>query len=381
MPSGARNWCFTRMLTSAEELFVRNCHAETPVSDFSWVPDEQSCLGCVFQFEEAPTTKKLHMQGFIQFKGQKGFAHVKKVIGNNAHLEPMKGTVAEAVAYCRKPESRFAGPYLIGVQPEDKQGKRTDLDVLRDHVKAKKPMLELIETNAKFCKYEKQVKYLRFLYQETASDRQATGVDVKVFYGPTGTGKTFAAVNYVADNKDYYICEPPSSSLSRVWFDGYEGQGTLILDDFHGNFCSVDFLKRLLDKYKLKVEYKGGFCWANWHTVIITTNYHPDNWYPNTGLNIVNLDPLKRRINAIWEFLPDHIVHEIDWAGKSISDMVPATTFIPIQDRPAAVVVVVVSDSSDDENLTDPDEPAAPLPPPKKRARTVPVTQPWPKND
>ena len=60
-------------------------------------------------------------------------------------------------------------------------------------------------------------------------------------YGPTGTGKTYAAINLIANRRDYYIAECPSSRGSKLWFDGYEGQKTLVLDDFSGDFCDFRF--------------------------------------------------------------------------------------------------------------------------------------------
>ena len=42
------------------------------------------------------------------------------------------------------------------------------------------------------------------------------------------------------------------------------------------------------------MEVKGGFAWAVWTTVVITSNIHPSGWYQG-----VNLAPLERRINEI----------------------------------------------------------------------------------
>ena len=83
---------------------------------------------------------------------------------------------------------------------------------------------------------------MRFTVGEQESDRQLQGVRVLCLYGPTGTGKTYAAINLIANRRDYYIAECPSSRGSKLWFDGYEGQKTLVLDDFSGDFCDFRFL-------------------------------------------------------------------------------------------------------------------------------------------
>lgn len=350
--SKSRNWCFTRQLDSREHAFMEGAAGAgvQPCTEELWfLPKMEQIKSLVFQFERCPTTQRIHMQGFVQFINPKGMKLVKTTIGNEPHLEVMRGTVAEAVAYCRKEESRLFGPYLLGEEPKCEQGKRTDLETLREMVKERKPALEIIERDAKFARYEKQINFMRFAYMESLSDRQASGVDVKVFYGATGTGKTYAAVNFLGQ-KDYYIAECPSQRNSKLWFNGYEGQKTLILDDFSGDYCTLDFLKRLLDCYKLKVEFKGGFVWACWTQVIITTNYLPNDWYSN-GLNVVNVDPLKRRINRIYEFLPDRLYREIDWSGKGIGDVLQTKCFEMPLLPPGESQCTPVDDLPDEEEI------------------------------
>jgi len=349
--SKSRNWCFTRQLDQREHAFMEGAAAAgvQPCQEELWfLPCMAQIKSLVFQFERCPTTKRIHMQGFVQFVNPKGLKMVKQLLGNEPHMETMRGTVAEAVAYCRKTESRLFGPYLLGEEPSGGQGKRTDLEALREMVKERKPALDIIEADAKFARYEKQINFMRFAYMESLSDRQASGVDVKVFYGATGTGKTFTAVNYCCQNKDYYIAECPSQKNSKLWFNGYEGQRTLILDDFSGDYCTMDFLKRLLDCYKLKVEFKGGFVWACWTTVIITTNYMPEAWYTN-GLNVVNVDPLKRRIKHIYEFLPDRLYTELTWAGEHLGDLLSTKCFeLPLL-PPGESQCTQVEDLDDDD--------------------------------
>ena len=138
-------------------------------------------------------------------------------------------------------------------------------------------------------------------------------------YGATGTGKTYAAINYIADKTDYYICEPPSNANGRVWFSGYDAQKVLILDEFNGSFCDFRWLLRLLDPYKLKVEYKGGFCWACWTTVVITTNLFPTAWY--TG---VEISPLRRRLTAanceIRKMESQGVYKKVDWDEHELDE-------------------------------------------------------------
>ena len=83
------------------------------------------------------------------------------------------------------------------------------------------------------------------------------------FFGKTGTGKTRRAFELCGE--DVWI-----SGENLKWFDGYQGQANVIFDDLRTNSCSMNFLLRLLDRYRLFVPIKGGF--ADWRptTIVIT---------------------------------------------------------------------------------------------------------------
>jgi len=270
----------------------------------------------VCQVERCPDTGRVHLHAYIQFSRNKRLAALKK-LNARADWEVRRGTHEQAKAYCTKTESRVNGPWELGQEKVPSQGKRNDLIEIGALVAAKKSNEEILETLGASCsRFSKQIDWLRFVGNEKDSDRQLQGVRVIVLYGPTGRGKTYAAVNYIAGNKDYYICEAPSHSTSKVWFDGYQGQRCLILDDFAGGFCQFRFLLRLLDKYKLKVEIKGGHAWAIWTTVVITSNHHPSEWYKD-----VDLAPLERRIQEI-RFADSQGYYQLmDWSEHPVGDL------------------------------------------------------------
>jgi len=83
----------------------------------------------IYQIEQCPTTRRYHVQGFIKCSRKTGIAKLKSEhpILDSAHLERRKGTVLEAINYCRKEDSRIAGPYSYGTEPTG-QGQRSDRD-------------------------------------------------------------------------------------------------------------------------------------------------------------------------------------------------------------------------------------------------------------
>ena len=359
--SKSRNWCFTLNADESRGEHRTWLCPGIPCPVGSWM-DTGKIEYLVCQVERVA---HVHIQGYIQLRNNSPLSALKK-INAAAHWEVRRGTHAQAKDYSKKEESRVNGPWELGNE-KDSQGKRNDLEAIGALVKAKKTNNEILEeVGAGASKFAKHIQWLRFTTTEAESDRQLQGVKVITLYGPTGTGKTYAAVNYIAGNKDYYICEAPSHSTSKVWFDGYEGQTCLILDDFAGSFCSFRFILRLLDKYKLKVEVKGGHAWAVWTTVVITSNSHPAEWYKD-----VDLSPLRRRLTEAGSeirFADSQGYYQVvDWAEKPVGDLekykapAPATpaSVPPASPAPAASTTPVPQKE-------------------KQREREMPPTQPWP---
>ncbi|ACQ65864.1 alpha-rep [Gossypium mustelinum symptomless alphasatellite [Gossypium latifolium]] len=78
---------------------------------------ENSCVSYpCWQEEESPTTRRRHLQGYLQCKGQRTLKQVKTLFGDlNPHLEKQRARKTdEARDYCMKEETRVSGPYEFG---------------------------------------------------------------------------------------------------------------------------------------------------------------------------------------------------------------------------------------------------------------------------
>lgn len=214
----------------------------------------------------------------------------ERLKSDEAHLEKARGTQQQCIEYCTKEETRVAGPFQLG-QPSEGQGERKDLKYLCTMVKAGKKDRELAEADeVLYAKYHKHAHALR-----TALERpEVREVKVLVLWGPTGIGKTHAAFTRFQDMHRLMHSE------GKIWFDGYQGEKVLIIDEFEGQI-KITFLLQLLDKWPLRTEIKTTSCCAKWELVIITSNSDPDTWYGAMGgtCNAQQKDALKRRLTWV----------------------------------------------------------------------------------
>jgi len=257
MSGQARNWCFT-------------LNNPTITPEAVWDRFEPWLRYGVLQLEKGDSGTP-HYQGYVELKKQYRLGAMKRSLPS-AHFEVRRGTREEARDYCMKDDSRLDGPYEFG-QFKSKQGSRSDLKGLVDMAKRGASRREIAEEMpGTFIRYNRGIQSLLSLY----SHKRKFPPLVTLLYGPTGCGKT----RLVYDHK-------PLDSLwvnglgKGGWFDGYDGQPCVLLDDFAGALSHTGLcdLLRLLDRYPVRVQFKGGHVdWAPLQ-VVVTTNIHPRLWY------------------------------------------------------------------------------------------------------
>jgi len=233
-----------------------------------------------------------HLQAYVEFGGPVGLQFVCKLFPR-AHAEIRRGTPEEARKYCSKEETRVEGThYEYGTLPgggAKRQGAREDLDAVRGAVQGGATVRTLIESfPVTYARYPKFCDRLLMEY----TGRRSWKTEVRVYVGPTGCGKTSAAYQEFPD-----LWSKPEGA----WFDGYNGEAHVLIDDFRGGRdCGISFasMLQLLDRYRMVVPVKGSFVQWVPRVIIITSNIKPEFWYPWE-----EVAPLKRRIDVlkVWE--------------------------------------------------------------------------------
>jgi len=120
---------------------------------------------------------------------------------------------------------------------------------------------------------------------------RATFIDrtVRLFYGPTGTGKTHRAFDELGLSA--FVKDPRTK-----WWDNYRGEEGVIIDEFRGDI-SISWILKWTDKYPVWVEPKRGCVPLRASQLIFTSNLPIEQWYPD--LDPDSLAALKRRFTSI----------------------------------------------------------------------------------
>jgi len=281
--------------------FTYNNYTEKRIGKLKgWL--EENCKYACFQKEVAPTTGTHHLQGYINLKKKLTTGSLQKKLGVlkiQLALINANGTPAQNRTYCSKEGgSDF---WECGEIKIVGQGARNDLKEPCAKIKNKRPLEEIANEHPEtWVRYHRGFTSLHNMLDEQPEERE---MDVVLLFGDAGTGKSTKARMYAKlYGKSYTLGVPSGGSL---WFDGYNGQSSLLIDEFKG-WIQPTYLNQLLDKYFFKMPIKGGFVNPKFTHVFITSNYPPEEWWSDKV--IWNKEALLRRITHIYEFRgTDHV--------------------------------------------------------------------------
>lgn len=277
-------WVFTLNNPDEDEVLIPQ----------SWNPEDYKYL--VYQLERGEEGTP-HLQGYISFVQQKRFSEFRKYFaGDRAHIAVAKGTASQNKAYCTKEEGRIQGPWEYGIMPNP--GKRSDLLACKEMLDSGASLKELSDAYfSQFMRYSRGFKEYILLHTEPRDWE----MEVEVVHGPTGTGKS----RYCLDNFPGAFWKSRNSGNQQFW-DGYNGEEVVIIDEFYGWF-PWDYLLRLTDRYPFSLDVKHGTVPFVARKIVFTSNKHPRDWYPNSKYGWDERNPLKRRIKVVRELGVDGV--------------------------------------------------------------------------
>lgn len=228
-----------------------------------------------------------HLQGFVAYKVRTRFSTVKAQMPK-AHIEKMLGTPKSASKYCMKD-----GDYEeFGTLPDYQGGASGGAAKAKNY----RAMAELAQANKIDDIMEiDPVSYVQHYhaYKRIAQDHPPETLNLddvcgEWLVGEPGVGKSYKARE---DNPHYY------DKAINKWWDGYQGEPVVILDDFDlVHHVLGHHLKRWADRYAFPAEQKGTTTKIRPQKIIVTSNYTIEEIFSQDGDCLVAA--LKRRFKT-----------------------------------------------------------------------------------
>ena len=247
----------------------------------------------VYQREVCPDTQREHWQGYVEFKSPKTISAAQKALDcPNCHCEKRKGKPSEAAEYCKKQESRkeYTLPFEQGeINDDPNPGQRTDLLTLKRMIDDGTSEKELWEQEFAHMShnYKAMRSYMDLSQRVKARTWMTKGIWI---WGPTGVGKSHKVFEDY-DPETHFVYEVSD----KGWWDGYEGQKIVIINDFRGEIKYGELLQ-LIDKWPKRVPRRcRETCPFLAEEVRITSSMPPEAVYSGVAEK-ESIDQLLRRL-------------------------------------------------------------------------------------
>lgn len=274
--------CWTLNNYTDEEVMIVNSLVATD-KRFLYV-----CYGV-----EVGETGTPHLQGFWKTKEGMYLTGCKKVLPR-AHFGVMRAdNVSKAIDYCHKkglPEE--VDLVEFGKRPQG-AGHRSDLDALHEALRSGATHQEV--SNDHFGLSLRYSKGLSTWFN--LNERTPVRSEPKIYWlwGPTGNGKSYRIQKALETKMEDVYCL--SETTSGAWWDKYQGQTIVWMDDLRGAWMKMHMMLRILQSAPCQVSARGVGHWLMATTFFITTNASPQDLYEES-------DKLMRRVHDyawVWE--------------------------------------------------------------------------------
>jgi len=248
----------------------------------------------VFQRERGENGTE-HFQFFVVFNKPTHFTTIKQIFPK-AHLEIARGTKAQNIKYCTKPDTRIGEIYQHGEFIEERQ--RTDLIDLLNMVYVGKTLAEIREYYpSQVFIFHKKIVTARNLYLYEKFCDTFRNVKVTYIHGKTAVGKTRSIAEKFGYKNIYRITE-----YDQRAFDNYDGQDIIVFEEFRGQL-KISQMLNYLDGHPVQLPCRYEDKPACFTQVFILTNLPLCDQYKDIqAAEPKTWDAFVRRIHEVIDF-------------------------------------------------------------------------------
>lgn len=185
-----------------------------------------------FQEEKGDETGYRHYQMYIELSRAIRPSALKKVLGNDIHVEVARAKALQCVAYCNKSETRQDGPWTVGqLEIEKKLETKEMWAKMRDPTVRTSSILE--DAGYSPLALPQVEKTRKLLRAEDRAHTERKRPFVHAIVGPPRAGKTEYVKKLL---KEVPPCEKFWASKDpKVFWEGYDGQKHFIFDECDKN--------------------------------------------------------------------------------------------------------------------------------------------------
>lgn len=173
-----------------------------------------------------------------------------------------------------------------------------------------KQMIDLYEKHFGTCVrcHRGLMLYKDLVDRKRRKEAEPEPKEIVVYVGASGSGKSHHCWHDPDYRRSGY--KYPLLAENKVWFDGYEGEEVLWVDEFRGSVFPFGLFLQVTDKWGARVEVKGGSIETFFKKVLISTTVPPGEWYKNCSNYLKNPKQLWRRLTKVYWLGP--VEHDED---------------------------------------------------------------------
>lgn len=309
-----------------DEYVCERCYFKSEKEVLEYVKGFTNLAYCIFQFEIGKEGT-LHIQGFFRFSKPKSFSTMRSYFpfghvdlpygGDYVPSEDLRDYCSKIYdeknkqgKYVTREEdkdenclnvTRLDGPYSYGTFVEGRE--RIDLKDFKEMLEQGLSNEE-IRTQAPSLYFRFRPKGLLEMKQDILGEslkKNKRDVFVTYVYGVSRMGKSTMTIDDLGFEN---VFVPDWEKGRQFYFEGYNGEKIITLDEFEGQI-PITSMNKLLEGRPHRFNVKGGSCWAQHAQVFIVANMPLEQQY--LGKEERDKNPLaflafKERIHKIIRF-------------------------------------------------------------------------------